>query len=452
MKKTPHAAVFVGQDAARLAQQHGCETASTPFAKAERWELEEIASGKGPYVPQGHDTIALLALSSDGHIAGGCSTSGLRYKMPGRVGDSPFVGCGLYVDEKVGGAGATGVGENILRYCGSFLAVELCGRARSPEEACRKVIARIIEGEGRPASELSVNFIALDKEGRFGAAGTDAGFILSRRQFDESGKNTSLPSQLMIDKSNWEIFQSAISSLSDCIEAVSHEAIEWKESRGRILFEDIVSDRPSPPIDVSAMDGYAIRLSDIGNEPIGVAGTIFAGQPVQPLPLGQAMRVFTGAPVPKEAECVLRREDTEELSNAIRVKSNIAFPNQGENIRKQGENAEQGQTVLQIGSRVTPSAMSAMATFGYPEVDVHRRIRIIIVNTGDELRNIHETVEDWQIRDSNGPCLEMLLANDPTFDLVARVRLPDDLASLRRVGSMDPRIRCDFAYRWRFDG
>ncbi len=237
----------------------------------------------------------------------------------------------------------------------------------------------------------------------------------------------------MIDKSNWEIFQSAFSSLSDCIEAVSHEAIEWKESRGRILFEDIVSDRPSPPIDVSAMDGYAIRLSDIGNEPIGVAGTIFAGQPVQPLPLGQAMRVFTGAPVPKEAECVLRREDTEELSNAIRVKSNMAFPNQGENIRKQGENAEQGQTVLQIGSRVTPSAMSAMATFGYPEVDVHRRIRIIIVNTGDELRNIHETVEDWQIRDSNGPCLEMLLANDPTFDLVARVRLPDDLASLRRV-------------------
>ncbi len=180
MEKTPHA-VFVGQDAARLAQQHGCETATTPSPEAKRdWEnWKKSQAGKGPYVPQGHDTIALLALSSDGHIAGGCSTSGLRYKMPGRVGDSPFVGCGLYVDEKVGGAGATGVGENILRYCGSFLAVEFMRSGASPEEACRKVIARIIEGEGRPASELSVNFIALDKEGRFGAAGTDAGFILS---------------------------------------------------------------------------------------------------------------------------------------------------------------------------------------------------------------------------------------------------------------------------------
>ena len=182
MEKTPHA-LFVGEDAAKFASSYGCETAQTPCEEAKKewelWKKEQAASGKKPVSIEGHDTITLLALSKDGHIAGGCSTSGLKYKMPGRVGDSPIVGGGLYVDEKVGAAGATGTGENILRYCGTFLAVEYMRAGASPEEACRKVIQRIIEGEQRPAAELSVNFIAIDKEGRFGAAGTDADFIMA---------------------------------------------------------------------------------------------------------------------------------------------------------------------------------------------------------------------------------------------------------------------------------
>ncbi len=182
MEKTPHA-LFVGDDAAKFAASYRCETAQTPCEEAkkewEQWKKEQAATGKKPVSIEGHDTIALLALSRDGHIAGGCSTSGLKYKMPGRVGDSPIIGGGLYVDEKVGAAGATGTGENILRYCGTFLAVEFMRAGASPEEACRKVIQRIIEGEQRPAAELSVNFIAIDKDGRFGAAGTDADFILA---------------------------------------------------------------------------------------------------------------------------------------------------------------------------------------------------------------------------------------------------------------------------------
>lgn len=183
MEKTPHA-IFVGQDAGKLAKKFQCETAETPCPEAkaewEAWVKKNGGKIPGPNDnPAGHDTIALLALSADGHIAGGCSTSGLKFKMPGRVGDSPIIGGGLYVDEKVGAAGATGTGENILRYCGSFLAVEFMRSGASPEEACRKVIERIVEGEQRPASELSVNFIALDKSGRFGAAGTDKEFILS---------------------------------------------------------------------------------------------------------------------------------------------------------------------------------------------------------------------------------------------------------------------------------
>ena len=183
MEKTPHA-LFVGSDAAKFAKQHGCETAVTPVPEARReweeWKRQQTKQGTNPQSPvQGHDTITLLALAADGHMAGGCSTSGLKFKMPGRVGDSPIIGGGLYVDEKIGAAGATGTGENIMRYCGTFLAVELMRAGATPEEACRKVIERIAEGEQRPPSELSVNFLALDRQGRYAAVGTDADFVLS---------------------------------------------------------------------------------------------------------------------------------------------------------------------------------------------------------------------------------------------------------------------------------
>jgi N4-(beta-N-acetylglucosaminyl)-L-asparaginase len=125
-----------------------------------------------------HDTIALLALGADGTIAGGCSTSGLAGKLPGRVGDSPILGSGLYVDKDIGAAGATGIGENVMRYCGSFLIVELMRQGRTPQEACVEVIKRIAKKDPR-GFDLSINFVALDKEGRFGAAGTAKGFPFS---------------------------------------------------------------------------------------------------------------------------------------------------------------------------------------------------------------------------------------------------------------------------------
>ena len=125
-----------------------------------------------------HDTIALLVLGANGNIAGGCSTSGLGGKLPGRVGDSPIIGSGLYVDNEVGAAGATGIGENVMRYCASFLIVEFMRQGMSPQEACGKAIRRIIQTEPKGAN-LSINFVALDKQGRYGAAGTDQGFQYS---------------------------------------------------------------------------------------------------------------------------------------------------------------------------------------------------------------------------------------------------------------------------------
>jgi len=183
MEETPHA-IFVGEDAARFAKDQGCETAQTPHPDAlqawKEWKAKQAEGKEAPKVPgQDHDTITLLAWSPTREIAGGCSTSGLAFKMPGRVGDSPIVGGGLYVDPKVGAAGATGTGENILRYCGSFLAVEKMRQGATPEQALREVIARIAEGEQRPPSELSINFLAIDQQGNFAAVGTDADFQIS---------------------------------------------------------------------------------------------------------------------------------------------------------------------------------------------------------------------------------------------------------------------------------
>ncbi len=124
---------------------------------------------------ENHDTIALLMLGEAGNLAGGCSTSGLAFKLPGRIGDSPIIGSGLYVDNEVGAAGATGIGENILRYCCSFMIVEFMRQGLAPEKACIKAIERVAQIDPL-GIDLNIFFIALDKNGRYGAAGTGKGF------------------------------------------------------------------------------------------------------------------------------------------------------------------------------------------------------------------------------------------------------------------------------------
>ncbi len=178
MEKTKHV-MLVGQDAAKFARQQKFVEQELLTAKSrERWEQWKAAQQAGTSaVDKSHDTIALLGLGSDGHLCGGCSTSGMAFKLPGRVGDSPLIGGGLYVDGKVGAAGATGVGENVLRYCATFLIVEFMRQGKSPTDACEATIRRISEGDGKPPSALSVNFVAVNKAGQIGAAGTDKEFV-----------------------------------------------------------------------------------------------------------------------------------------------------------------------------------------------------------------------------------------------------------------------------------
>lgn len=171
MEKTKHV-MLVGAGAREFALQQGFPSRDLLTASSrqawEQWKAKQKSE-------QGHDTIALLCLGTDGTIAGGCSTSGLAYKLPGRVGDSPIIGSGLYVDNEVGGAGATGVGENVLRFCSTFMIVELMRQGAHPTEACIEAIKRAMRKH--PAgTDLFINFIALNKKGQYGAAGTGQGF------------------------------------------------------------------------------------------------------------------------------------------------------------------------------------------------------------------------------------------------------------------------------------
>jgi isoaspartyl peptidase/L-asparaginase-like protein (Ntn-hydrolase superfamily) len=178
MEKTRHV-MLVGEGARLFALQEGLESFESDAPhRYEAWQKQQMSKRAKSSAEKTHDTIALLVLGADGTIAGGCSTSGLAGKLPGRVGDSPILGSGLYVDNEVGAAGATGVGENVMRYCATYQIVENMRRGMAPQEACEETIRRI--GRVDPKGfELSINFVALDKQGRFGAAGTDEGFRYS---------------------------------------------------------------------------------------------------------------------------------------------------------------------------------------------------------------------------------------------------------------------------------
>ena len=175
MDETKHV-MLVGEGARQFALAQGFESVEL-LTEERRIAWEEWREKQGE--ADNHDTIALLGLDGAGRIAGGCSTSGWGYKLPGRVGDSPILGSGLYVDGGVGAAGATGLGENVMRYCASFLAVEFMRQGMHPEEACVETIRRIVSLDPRPVEDLHLNFVALDKQGRYGAAGTNEGFKYS---------------------------------------------------------------------------------------------------------------------------------------------------------------------------------------------------------------------------------------------------------------------------------
>jgi isoaspartyl peptidase/L-asparaginase-like protein (Ntn-hydrolase superfamily) len=201
MERTPHV-LLVGEGARLFALQQGfpLETLLTPESVAEWYKrrpkdeaarrLEPGGRAREPEQrqpesrnPEDHDTVTVLALDQKGSLGGVCSTSGLAHKLPGRVGDSPIIGAGLYVDDTAGAAGGTGVGEEIIRIGGSFFVVEQLRAGRTPQEACEAAIRRVNStAVRRGVHPAQVAFLALDPKGRAGAActtGTNFQYALS---------------------------------------------------------------------------------------------------------------------------------------------------------------------------------------------------------------------------------------------------------------------------------
>ncbi len=178
MEETPHV-MLVGQGALDFALAQGFEREDllTPESEQEwrEWLETQPEEFKMEINVENHDTIGLLALDAAGNLSGACTTSGAAWKLHGRVGDSPLIGAGLYVDNEVGGACATGWGEAVVRIVGSHLAVEFMRQGHAPEEACRLAVERVIE-KNPDYREIQVGFLALNKEGAYGSYCIQPGF------------------------------------------------------------------------------------------------------------------------------------------------------------------------------------------------------------------------------------------------------------------------------------
>ncbi|RIW17302.1 glycosylasparaginase [Algoriphagus lacus] len=181
MEKTPHV-MLVGEGARQFAIAEGFpleEEKLSPKAQVE-YDKWKVTSQYKPIINiENHDTIGMIGIDANGKLAGSCTTSGLAYKMHGRVGDSPIIGAGLYVDDEVGAATATGLGESIIRICGSFLIVELMRQGRTPQEACEEAVKRLV-AKNKNIKDIQAGFLAINKYGETGAFAVHPGFNFAK--------------------------------------------------------------------------------------------------------------------------------------------------------------------------------------------------------------------------------------------------------------------------------
>ncbi len=193
MDHTPHV-MIAGEGALQLALAHGFKKENLLTQQSEKEWKEWLKDSKyeplsnienntprktkhgKPGDEENHDTIGMMAMDNNGNLSGACTTSGMAYKIHGRVGDSPIIGAGLYVDNEVGAATSSGVGEEVVRIVGSHLVVELMRQGLSPENACKKAVERIAHKNPEAAKTMQVGFLALNKAGEYGAYALQKGF------------------------------------------------------------------------------------------------------------------------------------------------------------------------------------------------------------------------------------------------------------------------------------
>jgi N4-(beta-N-acetylglucosaminyl)-L-asparaginase len=205
METTPHV-LLVGNGAKQFALENGfakepallseeAEKAYKEWLKKSQYkpviniENKKTSASFAPmYFDDGkpnHDTMGMIAIDSSGNLSGGVTTSGMAFKLHGRVGDSAIIGAGLFVDNEVGAATSSGVGEEVIRVAGTHLVVELMRQGHSPEQACKKAVERIVKMDSAKAKQMQVGFVAIDKNGRYGAYSIQKGFEFAVKSRDE---------------------------------------------------------------------------------------------------------------------------------------------------------------------------------------------------------------------------------------------------------------------------
>lgn len=213
MEKTPHV-ILVGAGAQQFAIENGFTLESGELSESatqayKDWlkkseykpviNIENLPAGQagkkqnGPFAPNffedgtaNHDTMGLVAMDASGNLSGAVTTSGMAFKLHGRVGDSPIIGAGLFVDNEVGAATSSGTGEEVIRICGTHLVVEFMRQGYSPELACKKAVERIVNRDKAKAKTLQVGFLALNKKGQYGAYAIQKGFVFSVKSGNEN--------------------------------------------------------------------------------------------------------------------------------------------------------------------------------------------------------------------------------------------------------------------------
>ena len=206
MERTPHV-LLVGDGAQQFALENGftkesgklsesAEKAYQKWLEKSKYQPEiniENQKHNGPFAPAffedgspNHDTMGLIAMDSNGDLSGAVTTSGMAFKVHGRVGDSPIIGAGLFVDNEVGAATSSGVGEEVIRICGTHTVVEYMRHGYIPEIACRKAVERIVNRDPKKAATLQVGFIAVNKNGQYGAYAIQKGFVYSVKSNNEN--------------------------------------------------------------------------------------------------------------------------------------------------------------------------------------------------------------------------------------------------------------------------
>ncbi|MGY5354088.1 isoaspartyl peptidase/L-asparaginase family protein [Wenyingzhuangia sp. IMCC45467] len=190
LQNTPHV-MLSGEGALQFALEEGFKEENLLTPESEKdWKNWLEASKYKPVINiENHDTISMLVIDNDGNISGGCTTSGAAWKMHGRVGDSPIIGAGLFLDNEVGAAAATGLGEAVIRTAGSAMVVELMRQGKSPNQACKEIVERIYNKHKnhRDMEYLQVGFIAVNKEGEHGGYSLRSGFNYA--VYDEKNGN-----------------------------------------------------------------------------------------------------------------------------------------------------------------------------------------------------------------------------------------------------------------------